>query len=178
MDAGDDPLFGDAFAQVRRDEGGFQKNPRDGGNWTGGAVGVGELKGTNCGISAAAYPDLDIEHLSAADIESIYYRDWWCRYVFFAEIAHDDAVKAFDLAVNMGVHQLALLLQRACNRCGQVVAVDGRAGQLTVAAANACDSAALLAALKAEAEAFHREIAAEHPADAEFLAGWLRRDEE
>ena len=178
MNLNSDSLFQDAIAAVLRDEGGFQKNPRDSGNWTGGRVGVGELKGTNFGISAATYPALDIEHLTCAGAIEIYYRDWWCRFVFFSELPHDDAVKAFDLAVNMGVHTLALLLQRACNACGAHLACDGIVGPLTITAANDCDSARLLVALKREAVAYHEEIAEQHPAKAQFLGGWLARDME
>jgi hypothetical protein len=33
---------------------------RDPGNWTGGAIGKGELRGTKWGISAQTYPQIDI----------------------------------------------------------------------------------------------------------------------
>lgn len=58
-------------------EGGFQNYSWDIGNWTGGKVGVGELKGTKYGISAASYPDLDIENLTLAEADAIYFRDYW-----------------------------------------------------------------------------------------------------
>jgi lysozyme family protein len=38
---------------------------------------VGELKGTNFGISAASYPDLDIRNLTQQDADAIYRRDYW-----------------------------------------------------------------------------------------------------
>jgi len=58
-------------------EGGFSDNAADPGNWTGGQVGCGALRGTNFGISAAAYPALDIANLTQADAEAIYRRDYW-----------------------------------------------------------------------------------------------------
>ena len=39
-------MFEKSFGRVFRNEGGFQKDPKDRGNWTSGKVGVGELKGT------------------------------------------------------------------------------------------------------------------------------------
>ena len=52
--------FDAAFARLLGNEGGFDDDARDRGNWTGGRIGVGELKGTKYGVSAAAFPDLDI----------------------------------------------------------------------------------------------------------------------
>ena len=64
---------------VKQWEGGFQDNPEDSGNWTGGRKGTGTLKGTNFGISAASYPNLDIRNLTPQDAEDIYRRDYWQR---------------------------------------------------------------------------------------------------
>jgi lysozyme family protein len=62
---------------VRRWEGGYQNNPADIGNWTGCAVGKGENKGTNFGISACSYPELDIPNLTMAEADAIYFKDYW-----------------------------------------------------------------------------------------------------
>lgn len=64
-------------AFVRKWEGGYSNDPDDIGNWTGCREGVGELKGTKYGISACSYPDLDIVHLTMAEADAIYYRDYW-----------------------------------------------------------------------------------------------------
>lgn len=66
-----------SIAFVLLHEGGYQNNPNDIGNWTGCAVGKGENKGTNFGISACSYPDLDIQNLSQAEAIAIYQRDYW-----------------------------------------------------------------------------------------------------
>jgi lysozyme family protein len=58
-------------------EGGFTLHRADPGNWTGGAVGRGVLKGTNMGISAKAFPNLDIKNLKLADVAPIYRRNYW-----------------------------------------------------------------------------------------------------
>jgi lysozyme family protein len=82
-------------------EGGYQCDPNDSGNWTGCAVGAGINKGTNKGISACSYPDLDIETLSDGEIEAIYRRDFW------PVVCGDDLPAGvdsctFDGAVNSG----------------------------------------------------------------------------
>ena len=71
--------FSRAIAFVLEHEGGFQNIASDKGNWTGGAVGKGELKGTKYGISAASYPKLDIANLTLETAREIYKRDYWER---------------------------------------------------------------------------------------------------
>ena len=58
-------------------EGGLSTTRSDPGNWTGGKVGVGDLKGTNFGIAASSHPTLDIAHLTKADASAIYDREYW-----------------------------------------------------------------------------------------------------
>jgi hypothetical protein len=83
-------------------EGGFQNDPNDPGNWTGGAVGIGELKGTKYGISAASYPDLDIVNLTVPEASVIYERDYW-RESGADELPWPLCLAHCDLAVNGGV---------------------------------------------------------------------------
>ena len=54
--------FQTAFQSLIGNEGGYSLDPHDRGNWTGGAINVGECKGTKFGISAAAYPNLELFH--------------------------------------------------------------------------------------------------------------------
>lgn len=58
-------------------EGGFTLARADPGNWTGGAVGKGMLKGTKYGISAKAFPNLDIKNLTVAQVAPIYRQYYW-----------------------------------------------------------------------------------------------------
>ena len=69
----------EAFAVVIGHEGGFCVERTDPGNWTGGAVGRGVLRGTKFGISAAAYPTQDIANLTPEAAATIYRRDYWNR---------------------------------------------------------------------------------------------------
>ena len=69
--------FEAAMEFVLRWEGGLSMDPEDPGNWTGGAKGHGELRGTKFGISAATYPDVDIAGLTERAVTDIYVRDYW-----------------------------------------------------------------------------------------------------
>jgi lysozyme family protein len=93
-------------------EGGFTLDKNDKGNWTGGKVGVGKLKGTKFGVSCAAYPDLDIKNLKLSDAEKIYRRDYWAKIKGDAlEPGLDYAV--FDTAINSGVYRALQILEAA-----------------------------------------------------------------
>src|SRR5882762_9217567 len=94
--------FAAAIARVLAHEGGYQAAADDPGNWTGGKIGLGALKGTKYGISAAQYPDLDIANLSADAAIAIYRRDWWERFGL-ARLPVPLAQKLLDAGVNIGM---------------------------------------------------------------------------
>ncbi len=125
------PAFEQAFRIVVGEEGGFSAEHADPGNWTGGAVGRGELRGTKYGISAAAYPTLDITALSLADAQAIYRRDYWTR-IGGDALPPPLALLVFDAAVNNGVDRAACWLQASVG-----VAEDGEIGPQTLAAVKA-----------------------------------------
>ncbi len=101
--------FNDAFDRLISHEGGYSDDPRDSGNWTGGAPGIGQLKGTKFGIAASSYGYLDIKKLTLEDARSIYQRDFW-------DICGDahPAIKfqLFDASVNHGHANAIRFLQR------------------------------------------------------------------
>ena len=97
-------LMDAAIDSVIRHEGGFQADARDRGNWTGGAVGAGDLIGTNYGISAASYPELDIQALTRDDAAAIYARDFWPHVP--SSLEPSARWFAFDTAVNSGVGRM------------------------------------------------------------------------
>lgn len=69
--------FDEAFKFTVGEEGGFQADYNDRGNWTGGEIGKGELRGTKYGVSAAAFPMLDIKNLTIEDAKLIFEREYW-----------------------------------------------------------------------------------------------------
>lgn len=89
-------------AFVRKWEGGFQKIYNDRGNWTSGIVGVGQLKGTKFGITAASYPTLDIENLTLEQADAIYQTDYW-QASGASELPWPGCLIVFDTAVLHGV---------------------------------------------------------------------------
>lgn len=115
--------FNKAFDRLISHEGGYSDDPRDPGNWTGGQVGRGELKGTKFGIASNSYGHLDIKNLTLEQAKQIYKRDFW-------DILGDahPAIKfqLFDAAVNHGRGNAIRFLQRAVK-----VADDGQWGSIS-----------------------------------------------
>lgn len=97
------------------------------------------------------------------------------------------ANKLFDMAVNMGVHQAAVLAQRAANGLlhaffppdlrVSVLIEDGDIGVKSLAAINSLDSVNYVQVLRDLSMDLYRHIASVNPAQAANLPGWLRRAE-
>lgn len=117
--------FDQAFAFIVGEEGKLSTDPGDKGNWTGGRVNVGTLKGTKYGISAAAYPNEDIANLSLDRAKSFAKRDYW-DHVSGDSLPAVIAFGLFDAAYNEGVSESIRLAQKALG-----LTVDGVFGQAT-----------------------------------------------
>lgn len=154
-----------AYQQLSILEGGYSDDPRDPGNWTGGAVNSGELKGTQGGISAAAYPKLDIKSLTPSQIKALYLSDYWDK--IKGDLLPDVvAVALFKEAVNMGVAGATRAFQKSLK-----VDADGVMGQVTVGIATSQPPKLVL-------EKFLTECAYEYTRMANFAVdgkGWLSR---
>lgn len=157
--------YDQAFERLIGHEGGFQRDPADRGNWTGGAVGKGDLNGTKYGISAMSYPAEDIQNLTLERAKALYLRDFWnpagCTAVSPA-IRFD----LFDAAVNSGVGRAVRLLQRACN-----AAEDGQLGPKTLQALSSMPEARLIARFNGARLAMMTSL----PTWPSFSRGWANR---
>jgi lysozyme family protein len=100
--------FEDAFARLIGHEGGLSMRREDRGNWTGGKIGEGELKGTKYGIL------------------QIYRTRYWAP-AGCDMVPEQIKFPLFDLAVNSGPGRAARLLQRAVG-----AEEDGSVGPMTV----------------------------------------------
>lgn len=125
--------FATVFPRVVTIEGHFSNDASDPGNWTGGHVGLGILKGTMCGISAAQYPNLDIEHLTPGAIEGIYLRDYYDK-LHCGQLPDQLGDAVFEFGVNEGQPTAALMLQKALG-----VTQDGDIGPETISKAKFTD---------------------------------------
>jgi lysozyme family protein len=162
-------VFAQAFAVVVGHEGGFSAERADPGNWTGGAVGRGDLHGTKFGISAAAYPEEDIAALTLEAAAAIYQRDYW-EPVGGDRLPPPLALLVFDAAVNNGVARAASWLQMAVG-----ASVDGCIGPATLAAVDAVLHSRGGAAVCAEFQTQRLLFMDGLPTWRVFGVGWARR---
>ena len=90
---------------------------------------------TRYGISQRAYPDEDIRALTEERAREIYREDYWNRVrgngIRYGEVA----AAVFDMAVNTGIRQASLELQRAVNHVAgrSELVEDGIIGPRTIA---------------------------------------------
>lgn len=151
-------------------EGGYQCLHGDKGNWTGGAVGVGELKGTKYGISAAQFPTLDIANLTTDQAAQIYQEGYWKD--GYSQI--DDqliANKLFDMGVLFGVHTAVKMIQISMAKEINLVS-DGTFGPNTLSAVN---QFANLLQYKQTLLAHVISVISAKPEEAQFASDWSRR---
>jgi lysozyme family protein len=116
--------FDEAFELLIENEGELSTDPKDSGNWTGGKVGKGVLKGSKYGISAASYPRLDIRNLTLQEAKNIYLRDFWID-----GLPEEIAFDFFDTAVNSGTSRAIKILQATVG-----ARQDGKLGPQTLEA--------------------------------------------
>ena len=120
--------FPQIFQMLIGHEGGYSTVQNDPGNWTGGKVGVGVLKGTKFGISAASYPNVDIANLTLDKAMAIYATDYWLK-IHGDQLNPALALLVFDSAVNNGVGNATRFLQESLG-----IVADGDFGPGTLAA--------------------------------------------
>lgn len=157
--------FDKAINRLLGHEGGFTNNSSDPGNWTGGKIGKGQLKGTKFGISAASYPNEDIVGLTRERAVHIYWRDFWTP--LRGEQLHDGvAYQLLDYAVNSGIPRAIKDYQRALG-----VTPDGDFGPKSQAAALTTSETDQLMRVLAYRLKFMKDL----PAWRSFSRGWADR---
>lgn len=157
--------FDQMIERVLAHEGGFTDDRRDPGNWTGGQVGSGQLKGTNFGIAANTYPTLDIRNLTREAAKAIYRRDFWDA-VKGDSLPPAFAFQALDAAVNHGPGRARKWIQLAVG-----VTADGVIGPVTLAAIANKGASDLVLLFNAVRLQFYSDL----PTWTTFGRGWARR---
>lgn len=122
--------FNEAFNILFENEGELSTDKNDPGNWTSGAVGHGVLKGSKFGISAGAYPNLDIPNLTIEGARRIYKENYWDKLSLDC-LNPSITFDLFDCAVNSGISRAVKILQITV---GSVP--DGTIGQDTIKRSN------------------------------------------
>lgn len=139
------------------------------------------------GVNSAANPKAKADgFFEMSHDAALWYAQDVFKYEYFSPIMgyqiQNQAVanKCVDIVYNVGLGNGAKIIQRACNDCltemhRQALLVDGKLGQRTLAAINACDPDLLLTGLRVHAKDYYVGVAAAHPEKQQYLQGWLTR---
>lgn len=157
--------FYEAFKLTIGHEGGYTTHRSDPGNWTGGKVGVGALKGTKYGIAANSYPNEDIKNLTLDRAKQIYKRDYWDK-AKCDQLPDGLRFHVFDVSVNSGVSRGIKTLQQALG-----VNADGLIGPQTIGAAKSQDPNEVLFKFYSFRISFYTSLST----FATFGKGWMNR---
>jgi len=149
--------FDTAFFKLLGHEGGYANHPSDPGGET--------MWGVTKAVAKENGYDGPMKSLPVDVAQAIYRRQYWDA-VRADELPESVRYAVFDAAVNSGVGQSVLWLQRACG-----ASADGKIGPRTIAAAHAMDGDKLLAAILAQRLRFMTTL---HNWPA-FGRGWARR---
>jgi lysozyme family protein len=155
--------FPGAYSFILGQEGGYAENPEP----------------TNYGIAQSTAADYgysgDMHSIPLDLVEHIYQVGFWDHWSL-DEIVNAGVAKAiFSIQVNMGPGNAAPVIQAALASLGWTGAQDGDWGPQTRAGVNAMDPSAMCQAIAQAAADYYTNLAAQNPADAGYLNGWLNR---
>ena len=161
--------FQRALDFVLEREGGYVNDPDD----PGGATNHGITQRTFSGwLADHDMEDADVRDVVQEEVWYIYRERYWkrgrCdRLPEYIQLPH------FDACVNHGTSRAGMLLQRALNRLGNSLAVDGIVGPKTLTAM--VGELGLRETLLWERLRFYRTIVAQRTQSLKFLPQWIRR---
>ncbi|WP_295968384.1 N-acetylmuramidase [uncultured Xanthomonas sp.] len=163
--------------QLLRFEGGFVDDPTDPGGATNHGITLATFQRCAQALLGQAPTLQNLRALTVQQAATIYQHDYWDRIGADQIASQTLAELVFDFYVNAGDVAISLL-QRVLQQLGATgLAVDGEMGPATLAALASADTAQVYAQYRQQRIAYYQRLVAERPADAEFLAGWLRRAE-
>lgn len=168
--------FGKAINVILQHEGGWVNNVNDPGGATNYGISLRFLKEHNLDLDGDGDIDADdIRGLSVAKATVLYYDWFWMPGRF--ELVKDQILgtKLFDMGVNMGNTQAWRLAQRAANKYGCNLDVDGLVGPRTMQAINSLDPDHFTHTVCDTQKEFYDAIIVKNPKLEEFRKGWYRR---
>ena len=157
--------FDGAFNHVMQSEGGYNNDPLD----PGGETNLGVTKKAWAAYLGRAIQDGEMAALTQSAVKPFYKSQYWDK------IRGDDLPKGidyivFDFAINAGVRQAILFLQRCVG-----ATADGVIGPATMTKIAQSNMRMVILGFTNQKELFYRDIAQRKPSQERFLKGWLVR---
>jgi len=162
-------------------EGGFSNHPADKGGPTNQGITLSTLIHYHTHFDYGDFDldgDVDINDIRLLDEPEeampVYRRYFW-------DVVRGDDLPSgvdyviFDSAVNHGPRNAGIFLQRALNRWGVALELDGIIGPLTIKAAIGHGSSMFITDILRERDIFYRKIVAHDLSQEKFFKGWMNR---
>lgn len=134
---------------------------------------------TKYGIAQNSHPNVDVKNLTIEGAKRIYEGEYWnaCKCGRFRPPL---ALYLMDFAVNSGVKNAAVGLQRTANKLTPGTGIlalceDGKIGEKTIAAVNSIPQHLMIAAFHAYRVQFYFNLVAKKSTQSKFLRGWMNR---
>lgn len=173
--------FESSFAKTSINEGGYANNPGDHGGETYRGIARNywpAWKGWLI-IDAAKADGKQPNSIKSKPLDQLvsdfYLGNFWAVLAAGQITAQEVADELFDTAVNMGISRAARFLQDALTILGEKVAIDGKVGPATIAAANRVNPVLLVRILNILQGARYLDIVRADPSQRTFLNNWLNR---
>jgi len=166
---------------ILADEGGFSNRLNDRGGPTNLGITLKTLKNYYADYDYGDFDmdgDCDIDDLRLLDTPeeaAPIYKKWFWDVIRGDDLPAGVDYVVFDGAVNHGPKNTGIFLQRALNRWGLTLKIDGIIGPVTIKAAATHGSSMFITDILRERDIFYRKIVAKDPSQIEFFQGWLNR---
>lgn len=166
--------FLNSVTETLSHEGGWNDVKHDKGGATNWGVSLRFLKGINEDIDGdGLITYLDIKKMTRSQAIEIYFDNFWKP--LYDRFPDKLAMKVFDVSVNAGSSRAHILLQRALNRLGAKLVVDGLLGQATLNSIAKYPEQAIVNSFCEVQLEFYRGLVARDASQSIFLAGWTNR---
>lgn len=170
----------DIYNDILSIEGGWQDDYNDSGNWTGGVVGKGELIGTHRGITPLTYnyyfgkfPTVEELKSLTADQAVQIYNDLYYKKYNIHRLPLQYQKIMLDMTINSGFYGASLVMQRAINKNGGDLKLDGYFGRISLKQLQEIQPH--IDSIKIERVRYYRDIVERHPKNIKYLKGWITR---
>ena len=168
------PLFKKAVAATVKHEGGYNNVKNDKGGATNWGVSLRFLKSIKLDLDGDGDVDfVDVKNMTKEQAEEIYFDNFWKP--LYDRLPELVACKVFDVSVNAGSSRAHILLQRALNKVGANLKVDGLIGSATLSVIAKYTPQVTVRAYCVAQQEFYDGIVAKDPTQAKFSAGWKNR---
>jgi len=166
--------FLNSVTETLEHEGGFNDIKSDKGGATNWGISLRFLKGINEDIDGdGLITYLDIKKLTRSQAIELYHDNFWKP--LYERFPDKLAMKVFDVSVNAGSSRAHILLQRALNKLGSKLKVDGLVGNATLTEiAKYTDQTIVNAYCEVQLE-FYKGLVLKDASQEKFLAGWTNR---